>query len=376
MNQNIVVLNRVGTVAKRKASSPSWPSLAKRAFGNQGSGGDGADQPWERVLPARNVYAGDSPLASPAFISSPKTVRVVGAPMTLGQPLAGTDFGPELVREKGLVAGLAGLDWRVDDHGNLILPTTAQGNAGFDASLGKAKNCVAVGEGNKVIYEHCLKSANDSMFTLVVGGDHSIAVGTVAAALKARPDVGIVWVDAHADMNTPEISPSGNMHGMPLGLLMHLMDPTLIPGFEWLKDVPKLNPDQVSFIGLRDVDGGEARAIRSMGIQAFTMHHIDKYGIGAVVEKSLAHLDGRPIHMSYDIDAVDPVEAPSTGTVVRGGLTFREAHYVAEAVSDSGNLVSMDIVEVNPQLSPGDGADMTAEMGLQLTLSAMGTRIL
>jgi arginase len=210
----------------------------------------------------------------------------------------------------------------------------------------------------------------------IIGGDHSIAFGSVAAALKANPDVGVIWVDAHADLNTPLTSPSGNMHGMPLGILMHLYDPSTIPGFEWMSDIPKLKPEQLSYIGLRDVDQGEANFVRELGIQTFTMHHIDLYGIGGVVAQVLDHQGDRPLHMSYDIDAVDPIEAPSTGTVVRGGLTFREAHYVAEAVSDTGNLKSMDIVEVNPQLEPGEGANMTADMGLQLTLSAMGTRIL
>lgn len=296
--------------------------------------------------------------------------------MTLGQPLNGTDNGPDLLREKGLVQGLTKLDWRVDDTGNLKLPKSSRTDPSLAKSLGKAKNCYAVGKGNELLYQACLASARDENFTLVIGGDHSVGIGSVAAALKARPDVGIVWVDAHADLNSPETSPSGNMHGMPLGLLMHLMDPTVIPGYEWLADVPKLKPEQVSFIGLRDVDEGESAAIRNMGIQAFTMHHVDLFGIGGVVSRVLDHLSDRPLHMSYDIDAVDPLEAPSTGTVVRGGLSFREAHFVAEAISDSGNLASMDIVEVNPNLVPGEGASITAEMGLQLTLSAMGSRIL
>jgi arginase len=296
--------------------------------------------------------------------------------MTLGQPLLGTDYGPKLLREKGLTSEITNLDWRVSDSGDLQFPSPSGNDPQLDSKLGKAKNCYPVGLGNKQIFEAAYESHQNQMFTLVIGGDHSVAFGTVAAAIKCNPDVGVVWVDAHADLNTPLTSPSGNMHGMPLGLLMGLCDPASIPGFEWMQEVPQLKPEQLSYIGLRDVDKGEAKAIRDLGIQAFTMHDIDRYGIGGVVNQVLKNQGDRPLHLSYDIDAVDPIEAPSTGTVVRGGLTFREAHFVAEAISDTGNLKSMDIVEVNPQLEPGEGANMTADMGLQLTLSAMGTRIL
>ena len=331
---------------------------------------------FQRIKPPQNVYNTDSPLVSPRYVAAPKTCSIIGAPMTLGQPLLGKDYGPKLLREKGLTSEITNLDWRVSDSGDLQFPSPSGNDPQLDSKLGKAKNCYPVGLGNKQIFEAAYESHQNQMFTLVIGGDHSVAFGTVAAAIKCNPDVGVVWVDAHADLNTPLTSPSGNMHGMPLGLLMGLCDPASIPGFEWMQEVPQLKPEQLSYIGLRDVDKGEAKAIRDLGIQAFTMHDIDRYGIGGVVNQVLKNQGDRPLHLSYDIDAVDPIEAPSTGTVVRGGLTFREAHFVAEAISDTGNLKSMDIVEVNPQLEPGEGANMTADMGLQLTLSAMGTRIL
>ncbi|RHY82698.1 hypothetical protein DYB26_009468 [Aphanomyces astaci] len=214
------------------------------------------------------------------------------------------------------------------------------------------------------------KKASEGKFCLVLGGDHTIGAGSLAGILKVHPDAGIIWVDAHADINTPQTTESGNMHGMPISFLMQgLADPARVPGFEWLVDGPILKPEQLVYIGLRD----------ELGIKAFSMQSVDKYGIGKTMEMALDHLCGkqaRPLHMSYDIDAVDPVDAPSTGTRVRGGLTWREANYVAEAVAESNMLVGLDMVEVNPSLAPGKGAAITVDMALLLIGSALGNRIL
>lgn len=179
------------------------------------------------------------------------------------------------------------------------------------------------------------------------------------------------------DINTPQVSESGNIHGMPVAFLMRLIDPLKYPGWEWLAKVPPLRPQQIVYIGLRDVDAAERIILKDLGITCFSMQHVDKYGIGRVMEMTMDHLHGRPIHCSYDIDGVDPAIAPSTGTAVRGGLTFREAHYLVEAISESGNLGSLDMVEVNPELgsSPED-ARHTVDMGLALISSALGSRIL
>lgn len=168
---------------------------------------------------------------------------------------------------------------------------------------------------------------------------------------------------------------------MPLALLLGLCDTNRLPGFKWMEEVPLLRPEQLVFVGLRDLDPAERDVIHTLGIRAFTMQHVDRFGIGKTMELAIDHLrfsDGRlrPIHMSYDIDAVDPEEAPSTGTVVRGGFNFREAHYIAEAVSETGMLGSMDLVEVNPMLCPGKEAEMTTNLGLALIASSMGSRIL
>jgi arginase len=222
------------------------------------------------------------------------------------------------------------------------------------------------------------------LFPLILGGDHSIAIGSLSGILRVRPDTGVLWIDAHADLNTPDISESGNMHGMPIGLLMDgVSDPSRdppIPGLEWMSGGPRLPPDSIVYVGLRDVDPEERKLIEKLGILAFTMHEIDRYGIGHVMDLALHHLldrDGsRPLHMSYDIDAIDPLLAPATGTAVRGGLTYREAHYVAEAAARSGNLFSAEIVELNPTLSHEGGAAETIELGLQIITSMLGKSII
>jgi len=327
------------------------------------------------------AHQDESPLAHPTYVADPKTVEIIGAPMTYGQPLAGADHGPALIRNKGLRDALAALDWRVHDQGDLKFEAPASDHAKLPPQLGKARNSVAVGRGCRKLSDAVERAIQAERFPLVIGGDHSIGLGSVAGVLRRRPNAGILWVDAHADINTPYGSPSGNVHGMPLAFLLRdkceLPQPEAVPGLEWLAGAPALDPAQLVYIGLRDVDADEVRIIRQLGLRHFTMKHIDRYGIGAVLDMALEHLQGRPIHMSFDIDAVDPYFAPSTGTLVRGGLSYREASYICEAAFESGQLASMDMVEVNPSLSPdGDGAERTAELALNLIESAMGNSII
>ena len=217
---------------------------------------------------------------------------------------------------------------------------------------------------------------NGGQFPLVLGGDHSVAVGTVAgvaASYRQRGEkIGLIWIDAHADMNTPESSPSGNVHGMPLACCMGLGPSELT---EILDFAPKVDPHNVVLIGIRDVDAREAGEVRKSGVTVFTMRDIDERGLRFVMEQAIA-IAGRGttgIHLSLDMDSVDPDEAPGVGTPVRGGMTYREAHLAMETVSDSGRMVSMEIVEVNPVL---DSANRTALLGVELVTSAMGKRIL
>jgi arginase len=301
--------------------------------------------------------------------------------MTYGQPFVGTDSGPRLLREAGLRSMLTALGWRVEDLPDLDFDKVPRASVDREYR-GNARNPEIVGPVTKLLADLVQDKLAQGRFPLILGGDHSIGIGSLAGIMRVRPETGVIWVDAHADLNTPETSETGNMHGMPVGMMMRgvASESTAVPGFEWLSNVPKLSPHSVAYVGLRDVDPAERKMIHSLGIAAFTMHEIDRYGIGKVMDMALDHLlskdPNRPLHLSYDIDAVDPVLAPATGTTVRGGLTFREAHYVAEAVAMSGNLASADIVELNPSLSHDDGAEETVELGLQIITSFMGKSII
>jgi arginase len=326
----------------------------------------------DRVLPGRESLF--------RYSADPHTCTIIGAPMTYGQPFVGTDSGPRLLRDAGLRGMLTALGWRVEDLPDLDFDKVPR--APVDPSYrGNARNPEIVGPVTKVLADMVTEKLEQGRFPLILGGDHSVGIGSLAGIMRVRPETGVIWVDAHADLNTPHTSESGNMHGMPVGMMMKGVETDApVPGFEWLSGIPKLSPDSVVYVGLRDVDLAERKMIHELGIAAFTMHEIDRYGIGAVMDMALNHLlakdPHRPLHLSYDIDAVDPVLAPATGTTVRGGLTFREAHYVAEAVAKSGNLASADIVELNPSLSHDEGAEETVELGLQIITSFMGKSII
>lgn len=303
----------------------------------------------------------------PSFLKP--VVGVVGAPMSLGQPLSGTELAPAALREANLQETVEAIGWKYQDYGDVKIPypDLAEGD-----TIPKTRTSMAVGEGCKAISDKVAEVRKNGHFALTLGGDHSIAVGTVSGALRANSQTRVIWVDAHADINTPHVSPSGNLHGMPLAFLMHLCDPTSVPGYDWLKDVPRLDPRNVVYIGLRDIDETEKQLIRENNVRAYTMHDVDKYGIGKVMEMTLDYLhlnvsdDGRegsrttPIHISFDIDSVDPTYAPATGTAVPGGLSYREAHYLVEEVAATRLLTGLDMVEVNPQLltyAPHSGFD-------------------
>ena len=331
------------------------------------------------------VAAGDAPpipLRPASGLRAPYEVAIVGAPVSYGQPLAGTELAPAALRVAGLAALVQGLGWRVADTGDVAVPPAPAAGAGA-AAAGTARNAATVGLANERICAATHAAAAAGRLVLTVGGDHSVAMGSVAGVLAARPSLGVVWVDAHADINAPQTSPSGNIHGMPLAfLLRHGVEPARVDGFGWLQRAPALSPSSVVYVGLRDLDVGEKHAVRALGIRAFTMRDVDRLGIGRVMDMALEHLlerfpAGRPLHLSYDIDAVDPALAPATGTRVPGGLTLREAHYVAEALAETGLLGSMDMVEVNPSLAPAAGGTAsTVSLALDLVASALGKSIL
>lgn len=321
----------------------------------------------------RNASSLGSAAAGVTFRCTPShLVRLVGAPTCAGQPLAGTDAAPTALRQAGLHEKIEAQGWAVADDGDAVM---ASPRADDPHSPVGGKNAYAVGVSNRNIATAVEAAARRGEFVLTLGGDHSVAMGSVAGQLMARPDLGVLWIDAHADINEPSTSPSGNIHGMPLSFLMKLWDTNLMPGFEWMARAPPLLRERLVYVGLRDLDPVEKRAVRSLGLTAYTMHEVDRYGIGKVMEMALDKLGTRPLHLSYDIDAVDPSLAPSTGTRVQGGLNFREAHYIAESAALTGNLCGMDMVEINPSLNSERAAE-TVSLGIGLIGSALGSMIL
>ncbi len=313
-----------------------------------------------------------SPAATPVPEIVPKKIRVIGVPLDLGQTRRGVDMGCSAVRVAGLEARLRALGHKVEDAGNVPVAIAETKSAG-------AANAKYL----KEITQTCTKEAELVVRTLeagkvplVVGGDHSIAVGTVSGVAefyrRQAQAVGLLWIDAHSDINTPESSPSGNVHGMPLAAIMGLWPSDLsnIFGFS-----PKVRPENCVLIGVRDIDAIEKENIRRAGIEVFTMRDIDERGMRAVMEEAL-RMAGRGTagyHISLDMDWIDPEDAPGVGTPVRGGATYREAHLAMEIIADHARMVSFEIVEVNPVI---DEHNRTADLAVELALSAFGKKIL
>jgi len=299
-------------------------------------------------------------------------IAILGAPLDLGAGRRGVDMGPSALRLAGLNAKLTSLGYEVADLGNISVvqqESTPEGshNARYLPEI--ARTC-----SNLAAKVEAVMSGNE--FPLVLGGDHSIAIGTVAGvsrALRNRGErLGMIWIDAHADMNTPESSPSGNVHGMPLACCVGEGPRDLTMLYEYS---PKLDGSNIALIGLRDVDESERHLVRRSGVTVFTMRDIDERGLRTIMDQAVAIAnDGTAgFHLSFDMDSVDPDEAPGVGTPVRGGMTYREAHLAMETICDCSGMISMEIVEVNPVL---DEANRTALLGVELVMSAMGKKIL
>ncbi len=298
-------------------------------------------------------------------MDTPTTIRVIGVPMDLGQSRRGVDMGPSAVRHAGLHQRLLELGFVTEDAGNVTIPERATLSMRAERPF-----LSAVVDGCAAAYAAGRDAVAEHRFPLFLGGDHSIAAGTIGGVSDAAP-VGVIWIDAHADANTPETSPSGNIHGMPLAALLGFGAPPLV-------DVgrlgPKLIPAHVAMIALRDLDPGEKALIHEHNIAAFTMTDVDEHGIGVIARRALEHLaDCERLHVSLDLDALDPQEAPGVGTPVPGGLTYREAHLLMEIISRDGRVRSADVVEVNPIL---DEHNRTASMAVELVASLMGKAIL
>jgi arginase len=301
-----------------------------------------------------------------------QAIAIIGAPLDLGAGRRGVDMGPSALRVANLNARLAELGYRVEDLGNVAVeqPESLKPgprNARYLRQI--AGTCLELAA-------RVEQAAAAGKFPLVLGGDHSVAIGTVSgmSANYRKQDkmLGVIWMDAHTDMNTPRTSPSGNVHGMPLACIVGY-GPRELTGINGY--APKVNPRNVVLVGVRDVDLDEKPVVRKSGVRVFTMRDIDERGMRAVMaEAAQIALDGTDgIHLSLDMDGVDPDEAPGVGTPVRGGFSYREAHLAMEILCDTRMLRSMEVVEVNPVL---DTANRTALLGVELVMSAMGKRIL
>jgi arginase len=293
-----------------------------------------------------------------SILSPARRVDIVGVPMDLGASRRGVDMGPSAVRYAKLHESLRKLGIEtIVDHGNLTVPIRESADS-EDASAKFLKIINGVCNDLALIVNDAVGAGG---LPIVLGGDHSIAVGTLDGLTRARGEPpGLVWIDAHADINSPGSSPTGNVHGMPLYF-------ALSKGFAVAEHTVQ--------IGLRDVDASEKELLRQFGVKAFTMTDVDKLGMVHVMEqaRAIAGIHGRPIHVSFDMDAIDPTEAPGTGTPVQGGLSYREAHLVMEMLYESGQLGSIEIVEINPIL---DYRNQTAALAVGLICSALGKSIL
>ncbi|KAJ2927744.1 hypothetical protein H1R20_g9347, partial [Candolleomyces eurysporus] len=307
------------------------------------------------------------------FIPEPKTAAIVGCPFSGGQPKAGVDEGPIRIVEAGIIPQLEDLGWKVKFDGHHEFENISA-SLTSDPPIGKLKNPRLVSQVTEAVAKAVGAHVQNGELPVTIGGDHSLAMGTISGTLSHYPNACVVWVDAHADINTVETTDSGNIHGMPVSFLLGIG--SKVPEFSWVK--PLLKADSIVYIGLRDVDAGEKQILREHNIKAFSMHEVDRYGIGKVVEMALDHVNpkrDRPIHLSFDVDALDPSVAPSTGTPVRGGLTFREGHYICEAVYETGLLVALDLMEVNPSLKDPVDVEQTVTVGCSLLRSALALRI-
>ena len=301
-----------------------------------------------------------------------KPVHLIGAPLDLGGGRRGVDMGPSALRIAGLGEQIAALGRDTVDQGNVAAPIRELAREG-DARKKYIEEIAAV---CRRIHVMTRASLDAGALPVVLGGDHSVAAGSIAAsseavrAMTGRP-LGVIWVDAHGDMNTPQTSGSGNVHGMPLAALLGQSPGELAS----IGTSPSLRPEHTVLVGIRNLDDREKDQIRAAGVHVFTMKDVDRDGIARVAERAIALASEGTggLHVSFDLDVCDPSVAPGVGTPVRGGLDYREAHMLMELVADSQRLVALDLVEVNPTL---DVRNMTAEFAVELALSALGKRII
>jgi arginase len=308
------------------------------------------------------------PAEAPSAEAELRPVTVVGAPLDLGQGRRGVDMGPSAIRYAGLSTRIEQLGRASADYGNVgvaVVEAVAEGDT-------HARYLPQIRDTCAHVAQLVDRSVTDGGIPLVLGGDHSVAMGTAAGLARARAGAGgVLWLDAHADLNTPETSPSGNVHGMALAGVLGAAGPDFaIAG----TSLPTIEPARTALVGVRSVDPGERELLRRLDARVWTMSEIDKVGIERAMREAFEHVAGSHfVHLSLDMDVVDPEVAPGVGTPVRGGLSYREAHLAMELIAEWGKLDSLEVVEVNPILDRENG---TAELAVELVASALGARIL
>ncbi|GGH74419.1 arginase [Compostibacillus humi] len=296
-----------------------------------------------------------------------KKISILGVPMDLGQSRRGVDMGPSAIRYAGIVERLQRLGYTVQDLGNIAI-SEEKNNTSSEQNL---NNLHAIVKTNEALASKVDEIVKNNEFPLVFGGDHSISIGTLAGISQNYQNLGVIWYDAHGDLNVPETSPSGNIHGMPLASSMGFGHELLtnIAGF-----APKVKPENVVMIGVRDLDQGEKVLIKKLGLKVYSMHEIDRLGMARVIEETIEYLkDKDGVHLSLDLDALDPTECPGVGTPVIGGVTYRESHLAMEMLAESNLITSAEFVEVNPIL---DEKNKTADVAATLMGSLFGEKIL
>ncbi|RMD39734.1 hypothetical protein DV735_g5384, partial [Chaetothyriales sp. CBS 134920] len=352
------------------------PTTSSNGIASHSNGHHNGSKPNGSAIPGSSSW--------PKFLSAPADLGVVAVGFSGGQRKDGVDAAPDALFKAGLLDQLnQELGYKL--HGDTSVKSYNDMRPASDEPHRGMLNPRAVSAVTEELASQVYQQAKNGRLVLTLGGDHSIAIGTVAGTSKAirerlGKEIAVIWVDAHADINTPETSDSGNVHGMPVAFLTGLAKSQEKGIFDWLgrefDSSPALSVTKLVYIGLRDVDRGEKQILRENKIKAFSMHDVDKHGIGRVVEMALAHIGtDTPIHLSFDVDALDPQWAPSTGTPVRGGLTLREGDYIAESVHATGQLVAMDLVEVNPSLEV-DRAAETVRAGVSLVRCGLGDTLL
>ncbi len=297
-----------------------------------------------------------------------KKLAIIGMPMDLGQARRGVDMGPSAIRYAGVNERLKALFDEVHDKGDIPI-----GRPEVEVDpVSNLRNLKLIAEKTELLAKEVDQAIRDQAFPLVLGGDHSIAIGTLAGVAKHYNNLGVIWYDAHGDLNTAETSPSGNIHGMPLAVSLGMGHPLLtnVGGY-----APKVKPENIVIIGARSLDEGERKLIKELGIKVYTMHEIDRLGMTKVMEETINYLKEKTdgVHLSLDLDGLDPHDAPGVGTPVIGGISYRESHLAMEMLAEARLITSAEFVEVNPIL---DDKNKTASVAVALMGSLFGEKLL